>query len=163
FREAFAHVHRHRAAGDALWVSHPQVYEVYHGNPPALGAYSPADEVERRARAGRLWLVCTVTSGRGAVTAPGVVARVEAAGVALSGGVFEGGGVVVSARAAAAGTPSAGRGVAPADSGAWRPGRALPCAQPGSAFLRPHAPRPRRPPEAESSAPLPGPCAAAGA
>jgi hypothetical protein len=100
FREAFAHVRRHQAPGDVLWVSHPQVYEVYHGAAPALGAYSPAGEVERRARSGRLWLVCTVTSGRGVTTAPDLVARVEAAGVAVARRRFKGVEVVLYAPAA---------------------------------------------------------------
>jgi hypothetical protein len=113
FREAFAHVRRHRAAGDALWVSHPQVYEVYRGTPPVLGAYSPTDEVERRARSGRLWLVCTVTSGRGATTAPDLVARVEAAAVVLARHRFKGVEVVLYAPAASAGTPLATRSPAP--------------------------------------------------
>jgi hypothetical protein len=94
-------------------VSHPQVYEVYHGAPPALGAYSPADAVERCARSGRLWLVCTVTSGRGALTAPGVVARVEAAGVALARRRFKGVEVILFAPAAGRGTPSASEGGVP--------------------------------------------------
>jgi hypothetical protein len=114
FREAFAHVRRRRAAGDALWVSHPQVYEVYHGTPPPLGAYSPAEDVERRARAGRLWLVCTVTGDRGALTAPGVVARVAAAGVLLERRRFKGVEVALYAPAAPRGTPSATYPRAPA-------------------------------------------------
>jgi hypothetical protein len=114
FREAFAHVHRRRAAGDALWVSHPQVYEVYHGTPPPLGAYSPAGEVERRARSGRLWLVCTVSSGRGALTAPGVAARVETAAVLLERRRFKGVEVALYAPAVPPGTPSATNRLGPA-------------------------------------------------
>lgn len=100
FREAFAYVHRRRADGDALWVSHPQVYEVYHGAPPPLGAYSPVAEVEYRARCGRLWLVCTVTSGRGALTAPDVADRVAAAGVLRERRRFKGVEVALYAPAA---------------------------------------------------------------
>jgi hypothetical protein len=63
FREAFDYVRRHRAEGDPLWVSHPQVYEVYHGRPPwLLGAYTPADQVQEAARDGRLWVVMTPQS-----------------------------------------------------------------------------------------------------
>jgi hypothetical protein len=60
FREAFDFVHRRQAAGDSVWVSHPQVYEVYHGRPPwLLGSSTPVNEVVRAALAGRLWVVCT--------------------------------------------------------------------------------------------------------
>ncbi len=139
FREAFAHVHRRRAACDALWVSHPQVYQVYHGAPPPLGAYSPAAEVERRARTGRLWLVCTVTSGRGALTAPGVVGRVAAAGVLLERRRFKG---VEVALYAPPGTPSATNPLAPAAPRQPPPaGRAAqpPAARPAVRFSAPRA------------------------
>jgi hypothetical protein len=60
FREAFDYVRRRRAEGDPLWVSHPQVYEVYHGRPAwLLGAYTPPDRVKEVARDGRLWVVVT--------------------------------------------------------------------------------------------------------
>jgi hypothetical protein len=80
FREAFAHVAARRGPNDVLWVSHPQVYEVYHGAPPDLGAYSRPDAVGRAARAGRLWVVCTVAGARRQLTAGDAVARVRAAG-----------------------------------------------------------------------------------
>jgi hypothetical protein len=57
FREAFEYVDAHWEKGDSLWVSHPQVYEVYHGCPPQLSAYSPADEVAHAASRRRLWLI----------------------------------------------------------------------------------------------------------
>jgi hypothetical protein len=79
FREAFAYVEQQRAPGDALWVSHPQVYEVYHGRAPDFGAYSPPEMVERAARAGRLWMVCAVAGSRERPTAPETVIRVRAA------------------------------------------------------------------------------------
>jgi hypothetical protein len=79
FREAFAYVEQQRAPGDALWVSHPQVYEVYHGHTPDLSAYSPPEMVERAARAGRLWMVCAVAGSRERPTAPETVLRVRAA------------------------------------------------------------------------------------
>jgi hypothetical protein len=64
FREAFAHVHRHRAEGDHVWVSHPEVYEVYFGRPDwLLGPRTPLGEVERAAH-GRLWLVFTPQGNR---------------------------------------------------------------------------------------------------
>jgi len=78
FREAFAYVEQHRRAGDALWVSHPQVYEVYHGRPPALSAYSPSDKVEQVARTGRLWMICAVAGSHERPTAPETVARMRA-------------------------------------------------------------------------------------
>jgi len=60
FREAFAYVHRHLSAGDRLWVSHPEVYEVYFGRTTGvLGAYTPLDVVEWAARRGPLWMIYT--------------------------------------------------------------------------------------------------------
>jgi hypothetical protein len=60
FREAFALVDTLRLPGDRLWVSHPQVYEVYHGRPAWLmGAYTPPAEVRQAARAGHVWAVFT--------------------------------------------------------------------------------------------------------
>jgi hypothetical protein len=80
FREAFAYVHQHRQPGDFVWVSHPQVYEVYHGKPAWLmGAYTPLDEVERVARSGRLWMVFTPQTP-GLTLFPEVFARVQSAG-----------------------------------------------------------------------------------
>jgi hypothetical protein len=91
FREAFAYVERHRRAGDAVWVSHPQVYEVYQGRPPVLSAYSPPEAVERAARTGRLWMICAVAGSRERPTAPDMVARVRAAPcVPLMGRHFKG-------------------------------------------------------------------------
>ncbi len=79
FREAFAYVEQHRAPDDAVWVSHPQVYEVYHGRPPDLSAYAPPEVVERTARAGRLWMVGAVAGSGERLTAAATVARVRAA------------------------------------------------------------------------------------
>jgi hypothetical protein len=79
FREAFAHVEAHRQRGDVVWVSHPQVYEVYHGLPPDLGAYSPPERVEQAACTGRLWMVCAVAGSQERLTAGDTVNRVRAA------------------------------------------------------------------------------------
>ncbi len=75
FREAFQHVQQHRVDGDDLWVSHPQVYEVYHGRPPELSAYSSPDEVRRAVQRGRLWLIVSV--GARGVTAPDLIECIE--------------------------------------------------------------------------------------
>jgi hypothetical protein len=79
FREAFAYVEAHREPGDAVWVSHPQVYEVYHGRAPDLSAYSPPARVEQAARTGRLWMVCAVSGSHERYTAAPMVAGVKAA------------------------------------------------------------------------------------
>jgi hypothetical protein len=81
FREAFAYVERQRAAGDEVWVSHPQVYEVYHGRPPLLSAYSRPEAVARAAQTGRLWMVCAVAGAHERPTAPAMVAQVSCMGV----------------------------------------------------------------------------------
>jgi hypothetical protein len=78
-REAFAYVEQQREPGDVLWVSHPQVYEVYHGRAPKFSAYSPPETVERAARTGRLWMVCAVAGSRERPTAPETIARLRAA------------------------------------------------------------------------------------
>ncbi len=78
FREAFAYVEQQRCAEDAVWVSHPQVYEVYHGRPPVLSAYSPPEVVEQAARTGRLWMICAVAGARERPTAPETAARMRA-------------------------------------------------------------------------------------
>jgi hypothetical protein len=80
FREAFAYVQQHRQPGDFVWVSHPQVYEVYHGKPAWLmGAYTPLEDVERAARTGRLWMIFTPQTP-GLTLFPEVFARVQSAG-----------------------------------------------------------------------------------
>jgi hypothetical protein len=79
FREAFAYVEQHRTTGDVLWVSHPQVYEVYHGRAPDLSSYSPPEIVEQTAQTGRLWMVCAVAGSHERYTAAETVARVKAA------------------------------------------------------------------------------------
>src|SRR5579871_2105675 len=79
FREAFAYVEAHRDSGDVLWVSHPQVYEVYQGRAPDLCAYSPPEMVEQVARTRRLWMVCAVAGSRERYTAAETVLRVKAA------------------------------------------------------------------------------------
>jgi 4-amino-4-deoxy-L-arabinose transferase-like glycosyltransferase len=78
FREAFAYVAVHRQPGDVLWVSHPQVYKVYHGRAPDLSAYSWPAQVEQAARTGRLWMVCAVAGSRERYTAAETVSRVKA-------------------------------------------------------------------------------------
>ncbi len=56
--DAFTYVHKHELPGDAIWVSHPQVYEVYFGKEPLfLGAYTPLDELEQTARQRRVWMI----------------------------------------------------------------------------------------------------------
>lgn len=58
YREALAHVRTHWAAGDAVWVLHPEVYRVYHSQAEApLGYYTPSADVLQAAGRGRLWLV----------------------------------------------------------------------------------------------------------
>ncbi len=77
FREAFAFVEQNTQKGDVLWVSHPQVFEVYRGATPDLSAYSPPELVERTARTQRLWMVCAVAGSRERYTAAETVARVK--------------------------------------------------------------------------------------
>lgn len=78
FREAFAYVEAHRKPGDLLWVSHPQVYEVYQGRAPDLSAYSAPEQVEQAAKTGRLWMVCAVAGSQQRYTSADTVRRVKA-------------------------------------------------------------------------------------
>jgi hypothetical protein len=90
FREAFAYVAAHRKPGDRVWVSHPQVYEVYYGRPPHLSGYSSPARVEQAARKGRLWMVCAVAGSQERYTAAETVARVKAASSAFDRRRFRG-------------------------------------------------------------------------
>jgi hypothetical protein len=83
FREAFAYVEAQRRPGDVVWVSHPQVYEVYHGRAPDLSSYSPPRIVAQAAGAGRLWMVCAVAGSQKRYTASETVARVKAVSPAV--------------------------------------------------------------------------------
>jgi hypothetical protein len=80
FREAFDLVHSRRIEGDSLWVSHPQVYEVYRGRPHWLvGSGTPLATVARAARHGRLWMIYN-RQGPGLATFPAVFATLKAYG-----------------------------------------------------------------------------------
>jgi hypothetical protein len=60
FRGAFDYVHDHRASGDVLWVSQPEVYEVYFGKEPSvLSPYTPAKLIDQALQRSRLWLIST--------------------------------------------------------------------------------------------------------
>jgi hypothetical protein len=83
FREAFAYVEARRQPRDVLWVSHPQVYEVYQGRTPDLSAYSSPARVEQAARTGRLWMICAVAGSHERYTAAETVRRVKAAPCAI--------------------------------------------------------------------------------
>jgi hypothetical protein len=62
FRQAFAFIERHRAAGDRVMVQHVQVYEVYHGPDPALLDWEDdPGAVSQAVGRGRLWLVFSPT------------------------------------------------------------------------------------------------------
>jgi hypothetical protein len=59
FREAFVLAHQRMQPGDYLWVSHPQVYEVYFGHPDwLLGPSTPLERLAEVARSGRVWMIC---------------------------------------------------------------------------------------------------------
>lgn len=109
FREAFAYVESRLQQGDVLWVSHPQVYEVYRNRVPKLSAYSSTQRVERAARSGRLWMVCAVAGSRERYTAAETVARVKAAGTVVDRRRFRGLEVVLYSPQANACPPSRAR------------------------------------------------------
>jgi hypothetical protein len=58
FREALEFVDLHGSSDDVCWVSHPEMVRVYRGHGrDCLGPLMPAEEVARRARGHRLWVV----------------------------------------------------------------------------------------------------------
>jgi hypothetical protein len=80
YREAFAYVDTHWKSGDTLWVLHPEVHDVYYGRDPnLLGYQTPPEQVERSARAGRLWTVAQPRDSGSPVCAE-VFDRLNAAG-----------------------------------------------------------------------------------
>jgi hypothetical protein len=84
FREAFAEAHERMRHGDYLWVSHPQVYEVYFGHPHwLLGPYTPLERLEQAARTGRVWMICNPQLP-GLTLFPDVFARLQTAGAVAS-------------------------------------------------------------------------------
>src|SRR5436305_15045795 len=75
FREAYQYFHAHRQAGDLVWQSFPEVYEVYHGTGWAgFDASVPYDQVVREACGHRLWLI---TPPDGAVAGHTPLARLH--------------------------------------------------------------------------------------
>jgi hypothetical protein len=80
FRGAFAYVQEQRRPGDVLWVSHPEVYEVYFGKQaPVLSSVTPAELVERALRGGRLWMI-TTPGGSGVSNFKDTWSRLQASG-----------------------------------------------------------------------------------
>lgn len=78
-REAYEHVHCQQLEGDVLWISHAEVYQVYHGTDGKVcGCTTAPDEVVRRAAGGRVWLVDQPAPGF-SMAAP-VVAALQAQG-----------------------------------------------------------------------------------
>jgi hypothetical protein len=58
YREAFAYVHQNQSPDDAIWVLHPEVYEVYFGRQHCpLNTATTPQVIERIARGRRLWVV----------------------------------------------------------------------------------------------------------
>ncbi len=56
FRSAFEFVRAHRSAGDRLWTTSPETYEVYYGRDPSFLVGSPEAAVTMR-QEDRLWIV----------------------------------------------------------------------------------------------------------
>jgi hypothetical protein len=58
FRQALAYIHDQMREGDSLWVSQPEVHEVYFGTQPRLDVRSPASALAAAAARGRVWMLC---------------------------------------------------------------------------------------------------------
>jgi hypothetical protein len=81
-REAFAQVRAERRPGDAVWVGHPEVWQVYHPSEPFLGFPMPPAAWERGFRtAGRAWVVYQPAPGEESLR-PELADRLRAAGLA---------------------------------------------------------------------------------
>lgn len=64
FRQALTYIHNRMRAGDSLWVSQPEVHEVYFGQSRLLDKHSPAGALAAAAQRGRVWLLCHPPSTR---------------------------------------------------------------------------------------------------
>jgi hypothetical protein len=70
FRQAFAYLNEQMREGDKLWLSQPEVYEIYFGRRPnVLDAKSSGDSLVEAARRGRVWMVCHPPANRNAESA----------------------------------------------------------------------------------------------
>lgn len=80
YREAFAWVEARRESGDSLWVSHAEVYKVYHGTDrPVWNPLVPIPKMLGEIRGRRVWVVTTCDTGNSG-EAFGTVAALHAAG-----------------------------------------------------------------------------------
>jgi hypothetical protein len=70
FRQAFAYIHEQLEEGDSLWVSQPEVHEVYFGRTGVLDANSPRDSLTAAAQHGRVWMLCHPPSADTRLTQP---------------------------------------------------------------------------------------------
>jgi mannosyltransferase len=84
FREAFVFVEQEGRPGDVLWVSHVEVYKVYHGREaPALGD-ADLDRLPEAARQHRVWLVQCLSPLLKGPCCPEAARRVEDGGGRLT-------------------------------------------------------------------------------
>jgi hypothetical protein len=84
FREAFDFVQQEGRPDDVLWVSHVEVYKVYHGREaPALGD-ADLDRLPEAARRHRVWLVQCLSPLLKGPCCPEAARRVEGAGGRLT-------------------------------------------------------------------------------
>ncbi len=80
FREAFTFVDTTRQPDDVVWVSHVEVYEVYHGpQAPVLGA-GAINRLSELATRHRVWLISSLSPACKGPCAPEAIRRVENAG-----------------------------------------------------------------------------------
>lgn len=65
FREAFGWLESQRNPSDAIWISHPDIYQIYYGT-VVSGPFTPPEQFLDQVRSGRAWLVTSqFTSGNG--------------------------------------------------------------------------------------------------
>ncbi|HVX11452.1 MAG TPA: glycosyltransferase family 39 protein [Pirellulales bacterium] len=70
FRQAFAYLNGRMREGDTLWLTQPEVYQVYFGRRPnVLDAKSSRDNLVEAARRGRVWMVCHPPASQNAQSA----------------------------------------------------------------------------------------------
>jgi hypothetical protein len=80
FRQAFAFVQEQRQAGDEIWASHVEVYQVYHGPGAPVLDVGANEQLIQVARHHRVWMVSTLSPILKGPSSPEALRRVEEAG-----------------------------------------------------------------------------------
>jgi hypothetical protein len=80
FREAFSFVDELRRPDDVVWVSHVEVYEVYHGPPATALGVEAIGRLGELAAGHRVWLISSLSPATKGPCAPEAIRSVEEVG-----------------------------------------------------------------------------------